>query len=138
MDADFSHDPSVLPVLRAALEEADVVLGSRYVAGGGTLRWPLWRRLLSRGGSAYASLVLGLPMRDLTGGFKGFRRQVLEALLPDLETMQAQGYAFQIEMTYRCARQGFGIAEVPIRFDERRAGEAEMNGGIGCEAAAGR
>lgn len=134
MDADFSHDPTVLPVLRAALEEADVVLGSRYVAGGGTLRWPLWRRLLSRGGSAYASLVLGLPMRDLTGGFKGFRRQVLEALLPDLETIQAQGYAFQIEMTYRCARQGFRIVEVPIHFEERQVGKSKMSRGIVTEA----
>src|SRR5258706_15729789 len=134
MDADFSHDPSRLPALRAALERADVALGSRYVPGGGTLRWPLRRRLLSRGGSAYARLVLGLPMRDLTGGFKGFRRQVLEALLPDLETIQAQGYAFQIEMTYRCARQGFRIVEVPIRFEERQVGKSKMSRGIVTEA----
>lgn len=134
MDADFSHDPSALPVLRKALEEADVVLGSRYVAGGGTLRWPLWRRLLSRGGSAYASVVLGLPLRDLTGGFKGFRREVLETLLPDMETIQAQGYAFQIEMTYRCARQGFRIVEVPIRFEERLVGKSKLSRGIVTEA----
>jgi len=138
MDADFSHDPSALPILQAALEKADVVLGSRYVAGGGTLRWPLWRRLLSQGGSAYARLMLGLPMRDLTGGFKGFRREVLEALMPDLETIQAQGYAFQIEMTYRCARQGFRIVEVPICFEDRLVGKSKMTRGHRGRGAAGR
>ena len=134
MDADFSHDPSRLPALREALEEADVVLGSRYVPGGGTQRWPLRRRLLSRGGSAYARLVLGLPIRDLTGGFKGFRRQVLEALLPELETIRSHGYAFQIEMTYRCARLGFHIVEVPILFEDRVVGTSKMNRRIVAEA----
>src|SRR5438874_4633372 len=134
MDADFSHDPSRLPALREALEEADVVLGSRYVPGGGTQRWPLRRRLLSRGGSAYARLMLGLPIRDLTGGFKGFRRQVLEALLPELETIRSHGYAFQIEMTYRCARHGFRIVEVPILFEDRLLGKSKMSRRIVGEA----
>ncbi len=134
MDADFSHDPSRLPALREALEEADVVLGSRYVPGGGTQRWPLRRRLLSRGGSAYARLMLGLPIRDLTGGFKGFRRQVLEALLPELETIRSHGYAFQIEMTYRCARHGFRIVEVPILFEDRLVGTSKMSRRIVAEA----
>ncbi len=134
MDADFSHDPGRLPALREALAEADVVLGSRYVPGGGTMRWPLWRRLLSRGGSVYARLILGLPIRDLTGGFKGFRRQVLEALLPELETIRSQGYAFQIEMTYRCARLGFRIVEVPILFEDRLVGKSKMSRRIIAEA----
>ncbi len=134
MDADFSHDPSYLPTLREALAEADVVLGSRYMPGGGTLRWPLWRRLLSRGGSAYARLILGLPIRDLTGGFKGFRRQVLEALLPELETIRSTGYSFQIEMTYRCARHGFRIMEIPILFEDRLVGKSKMSRRIVAEA----
>src|SRR5258708_18594426 len=100
MDADFSHDPRQLPALRGALDEADVVLGSRYVPGGGSLRWPLWRRLLSRGGSIYARLMLGLPIHDLTGGFKGFPRHVLEALIPALDTIPSHGYAFQLAVTY--------------------------------------
>ena len=134
MDADFSHDPSQLPVLRKALDEADVVLGSRYVPGGGSLRWPLRRRLLSRGGSIYARLMLGLPIHDLTGGFKGFRRQVLEALMPELNTIRSNGYAFQIEMTYRCARHGFQIKEVPILFEDRVVGQSKMNWRIVVEA----
>ncbi len=134
MDADFSHDPSRLPALRAALDHADVVLGSRYVPGGGTLHWPLWRRLLSWGGSAYARLILGLPIRDLTGGFKGFRRQVLEALLPELEMIRSHGYAFQIEMTYRCALHGFRIVEVPILFEDRLVGKSKMSRRIVTEA----
>jgi dolichol-phosphate mannosyltransferase len=134
MDADFSHDPSRLLALQAALDHADVVLGSRYVPGGETLRWPLWRRLLSRGGSTYAGLILRLPMRDLTGGFKGFRRQVLEALLPELNTSYSNGYAFQIEMTYRCARHGFRIVEVPILFENRLVGKSKMSWHIIAEA----
>ncbi len=134
MDADFSHDPSYLPSLRSALEEADVVLGSRYVPGGGTLRWPLRRRLLSRGGSAYARLMLGMHIRDLTGGFKGFRRQVLEALMPELDAMRSNGYAFQIEVTYLCLRHGFHIKEVPILFEDRLAGKSKMNQRIMMEA----
>ena len=134
MDADFSHDPSQLPVLQKALDEADVVLGSRYVPGGGSLRWPLRRRILSRGGSIYARLMLGLPIHDLTGGFKGFRRQVLAELMPELDTMRSTGYAFQIEMTYRCARQGFQIKEVPILFEDRVVGQSKMNRRIIVEA----
>ena len=134
MDADFSHDPSQLPALRGALDEADVVLGSRYVPGGGSLRWPLRRRLLSRGGSIYARLMLGLPIHDLTGGFKGFRRQVLEALMPELNAIRSNGYAFQIEMTYRCARHGFQIKEVPILFEDRVVGQSKMNRRIVTEA----
>ena len=134
MDADFSHDPGCLPALREALAEADVVLGSRYVPGGGTQRWPLWRRLLSRGGSAYGRLILGLPIRDLTGGFKGFRRQVLETLGPELQAIRSNGYVFQIEVTYRCARHGFRIVEVPILFEERVVGKSKMSRRIVAEA----
>jgi dolichol-phosphate mannosyltransferase len=134
MDADFSHDPSRLPALRGALDEADVVLGSRYVPGGGSLRWPLWRRLLSRGGSIYARLMLGLPIHDLTGGFKGFRRQVLETLMTELNTIRSNGYAFQIEVTYLCARHGFQIKEVPIVFEDRVVGQSKMNRRIVTEA----
>ena len=134
MDADFSHDPSRLPALRAALDHDDVVLGSRYVPGGGSVHWPLLRRILSRGGSTYARLILGLRIRDLTGGFKGFRRQVLESLLPELETIRSRGYAFQIEMTYRCARHGYSIVEVPIVFEDRLVGTSKMNRRIVAEA----
>src|SRR5258706_13589579 len=134
MDADFSHDPSRLPALRAALERADVALGSRYVPGGGTLRWPLRRRMLSKGGSAYARLVLGLPIRDLTGGFKGFRRQVLETLLPEMDAMRSNGYAFQIETTYLCSRHDFRIVEVPILFENRLVGTSKMTRRIILEA----
>ncbi len=132
MDADFSHDPGRLAGLRDALDHADVVLGSRYVAGGGTRHWPLWRRALSRGGSAYAALVLGLPLRDLTSGFKGFRRQVLAAL--DFDAIHSSGYAFQIEVTYRCHQHGFRIVEVPITFADRQVGQSKMSGHIVTEA----
>jgi dolichol-phosphate mannosyltransferase len=134
MDADFSHDPSRLLALRAGLEDADVVLGSRYVPGGGTLHWPLRRRILSRAGSAYARLILGLPIHDLTGGFKGFRRTVLETLLLELDTIRSNGYAFQIEVTYLCYRHGFRIKEVPILFEDRLVGQSKMNGHIIVEA----
>lgn len=134
MDADFSHDPGYLPALRAALSEADIALGSRYVKGGGTRNWPLSRRLLSRGGSAYARLVLGLPIHDLTGGFKGFRRQVLETMLPELDTMRSNGYVYQIETTYLCSRHGFRIVEVPIIFEDRVLGQSKMNRRIVAEA----
>ncbi len=117
MDADFSHDPGFLPGLRKALEQADVVLGSRYVVGGGTRNWPLLRRLISQGGSRYAGLVMGLPFRDLTGGFKGFSRRTLAAL--DLESIRSNGYSFQIEVTYRLRQQGFWIVERPIVFTYR-------------------
>ena len=132
MDADFSHDPKRLPALLAASEGADVVLGSRYVAGGGTENWGLGRRLLSRGGSFYARTILGLPVRDLTGGFKCFQRGVLEAL--ELESVASTGYAFQIELTYRAVRRGFKVVEVPITFVDRRVGKSKMSRGIVLEA----
>lgn len=132
MDADFSHDPARLPALLEASREADLVLGSRYVPGGGTVNWGLFRRLLSRGGSFYARTILGLEVRDLTGGFKCFRREVLEAI--DLGTVSATGYAFQIELTYRSIRRGFRVLEVPITFEDRRAGQSKMNKGIVAEA----
>jgi len=132
MDADFSHDPETLPRLIEAARHADLVLGSRYVPGGGTVNWSPLRRFISRGGSTYARLILGLPYRDLTGGFKCFRRRVLESL--DLDTIQSSGYAFQIELTYRAHRAGFRIVEVPIRFEERRAGQSKMSMQIVAEA----
>ncbi len=132
MDADFSHDPSRIPVLLAKAEEADLVIGSRYVAGGGTVGWSLRRRVLSRGGSLYARAALGVSVRDLTGGLKCFRREVLEAI--DLPTVRCSGYAFQVELTYRAIRRGFRVAEVPIVFVERRVGKSKMSLGIVLEA----
>jgi dolichol-phosphate mannosyltransferase len=133
MDSDFSHDPADLPRLLAATEGADLAIGSRYVPGGGVENWSKLRQAISRGGSAYARLVLGLPIRDLTGGFKCFRREVLEAI--DLEEISSRGYAFQVEMTYRAVQLGFSVAEVPIRFHERRAGASKMSRSIVAEAA---
>jgi dolichol-phosphate mannosyltransferase len=133
MDADFSHDPADLPRLLAATEEADVAIGSRYVEGGGVENWSLPRRWISRGGSSYARVVLGLPIRDLTGGFKCFRREVLEAM--DLGAVSSRGYAFQVEMTYRALQHGFVVAEIPISFHERRAGASKMGRSIVLEAA---
>jgi dolichol-phosphate mannosyltransferase len=133
MDSDFSHDPAYLPRLLEAAERADLVIGSRYVMGGGVSDWGLLRRTISRGGSAYARFVLGLGVRDLTGGFKCFRREVLEAI--DLDSIQAHGYAFQVEMTYRVIQQGFRVLEVPIVFRERRAGSSKMDRSIIVEAA---
>jgi len=132
MDADFSHDPGHLPALLAAARDADLVLGSRYVPGGGTADWGLGRRLISRGGSLYARTILGVPVRDLTGGFKCFRREVLEAL--DLPTVECTGYAFQIELTYRAVRRGFRVVEVPIVFADRRVGQSKMSRRIVVEA----
>ena len=133
MDADFSHDPADLPRLLAAAADADLVLGSRYVAGGGVAEWGPGRRLISRGGSAYARTLLGLGVADLTGGFKVFRRRALEAI--DLDTIPSLGYAFQIETTFRAARAGFRVLEVPIVFHDRRVGESKMTGSIVLEAA---
>jgi dolichol-phosphate mannosyltransferase len=133
MDADFSHAPGDLPRLLAAAERADLVLGSRYVVGGGVAEWGPARRLISRGGSAYARAMLGLGVRDLTGGFKVFRRPVLEAI--ELDTIRSLGYAFQVETTYRAARAGFRVVEVPIVFYDRRVGESKMSGSIVVEAA---
>ncbi|HTN23375.1 MAG TPA: polyprenol monophosphomannose synthase [Solirubrobacteraceae bacterium] len=133
MDSDFSHDPADLARLLAAAADADLVLGSRYVAGGGVSDWGRIRRLVSRGGSWYAQRVLGLPIRDLTGGFKCFRREVLEAI--DLPTVRSRGYAFQVELTYRAARAGFRIVELPIVFRDRRLGHSKMSLRIAGEAA---
>ena len=132
MDADFSHDPADLPRLLAASAEADLVIGSRYVRGGGIGDWGPVRRGISRAGSVYARLVLGLGIRDLTGGFKCFRREVLEAI--DLGAVDAKGYAFQVEMTYRAAQLGFRVREIPITFRDREQGSSKMNGAIVAEA----
>jgi dolichol-phosphate mannosyltransferase len=132
MDADFSHDPAYLPRLLDAAARADLVIGSRYISGGGVSDWGPVRRLISRGGSAYSRLVLGVPVHDLTGGFKCFRREVLEAI--DLDAIEVRGYAFQVEMTYRAVQLGFKVVEVPIVFRDRRAGESKMDGTIVAEA----
>ncbi|TML78802.1 MAG: polyprenol monophosphomannose synthase [Actinobacteria bacterium] len=132
MDADFSHDPGDIPRLVEASADADLVLGSRYMPGGGVAGWNRRRRLLSRGGCWYARTVLGVPVRDLTGGFKCFRRQVLETL--DLSGIHADGYGFQIEMTYRAIRAGFRVREIPITFHDRRAGASKMDTRIAAEA----
>jgi dolichol-phosphate mannosyltransferase len=133
MDADFSHDPADLPRLLAAATDADVVLGSRYVAGGSVSDWGRVRRLVSRGGSWYARCVLGLPVRDLTGGFKCIRREVLEAI--DLPSVRSRGYAFQVELTHRAVRAGFRVVELPIVFRDRQLGRSKMSIRIAGEAA---
>jgi dolichol-phosphate mannosyltransferase len=132
MDADFSHDPAHLPAMIRAAEDADLVLGSRYVDGGAVRNWGKLRRLVSRGGCWYARVVLGVDVRDLTGGFKCFRREVLEAL--DLDTIHSQGYAFQVELTYRAIEMGFRVKEVPIVFTDRRVGQSKMSRRIVLEA----
>src|SRR4051812_37957575 len=133
MDADFSHDPRDIPRLVAATREgADLALGSRYVPGGGVENWGLVRRFVSRGGCLYAQAVLRVPVRDLTGGFKCFRREVLEGI--GIERMHADGYGFQIELTYRALKEGFHVREVPIVFRERRAGSSKMSAWIAIEA----
>jgi dolichol-phosphate mannosyltransferase len=132
MDADFSHDPRDLPRLIAASEEADLVLGSRYIPGGGVTDWGLMRRMLSRGGSWYARRVLRVPVRDLTGGFKCFRRETLEGI--DYRNTHADGYGFQIELTYRAIRAGFRVKEVPIVFRDRKEGTSKMSPRIAIEA----
>jgi dolichol-phosphate mannosyltransferase len=132
MDCDFSHDPADVPRLVAAADGADVVLGSRYVPGGGTKNWGALRRVVSRGGSLYAQVLLGLRVRDLTGGFKCYRRAVLETI--DLDAIKSKGYAFQIETTYRAIRAGFRVAEVPIVFVDRQVGGSKMSNSIVLEA----
>jgi dolichol-phosphate mannosyltransferase len=133
MDSDFSHDPKDLArLLDATREGADLALGSRYVPGGGVTDWGLLRQFVSRGGSWYARVVLGLQVRDLTGGFKCFRREVLEAI--DLPTVRSQGYAFQVELTYRAALNGFRVVEVPITFRDRQLGHSKMSWRIAVEA----
>jgi dolichol-phosphate mannosyltransferase len=133
MDCDFSHDPADVPRLIATCEDgADVALGSRWVEDGGTENWGLGRRLISRAGSLYARVVLGVSVRDLTGGFKCFKRVVLETI--DRDAIAARGYGFQIEGTYRALRAGFRVVEVPITFVDRRVGESKMSGAIVLEA----
>jgi dolichol-phosphate mannosyltransferase len=132
MDCDFSHDPADVPRLVAAAADADVVLGSRYVSGGGVRNWGLLRRFISAGGSWYARVLLGTQVRDLTGGFKCYRRQVLETI--DLDGVHSKGYAFQIETTYRALRAGFRVVEVPITFADRKDGVSKMSRTIVAEA----
>jgi dolichol-phosphate mannosyltransferase len=133
MDADFSHDPAYLPKLLSGAQDADMVLGSRYVAGGGVADWGPIRRLVSRGGCLYARLLLGSPVRDLTGGLKCHRREVLEAI--DYATIGSRGYAFQIEVTQRALLRGFRVHEIPIVFTDRREGSSKMSAAIALEAA---
>ncbi|MBV9803954.1 MAG: polyprenol monophosphomannose synthase [Solirubrobacterales bacterium] len=132
MDADFSHDPRYLESLITAAQEADLVLGSRYVEGGGVEDWGLLRRIISRGGGLYARLILGVPIHDLTGGFKCIHRRVLETI--GLETIRAEGYVFQIEVTYRAVLAGFRVTEVPIVFRDRSEGTSKMSTRIAAEA----
>lgn len=132
MDADFSHDPRYLESLLGAAQDADLVLGSRYVPGGGIEDWGVIRRLISHGGCIYARAILGVQIRDLTGGFKCIRREVLEAI--ELESVRADGYVFQIEVTYRALLAGFRVQEVPIVFRDRSVGTSKMSAGIALEA----
>jgi dolichol-phosphate mannosyltransferase len=132
IDCDRSHDPADVPRLRTAAEDADLVLGSRYVEGGAIRNWGVVRRLVSAGGSLYARLVLGIRVRDLTGGFKCYRRRVLEEI--DLDAVRSRGYAFQIETTYRALRAGFRVVEVPITFVDRELGGSKMSRSIVLEA----
>jgi dolichol-phosphate mannosyltransferase len=133
MDSDFSHNPADLARLLAAVRSgADLALGSRYVPGGGVLDWGLLRRFISEGGSTYARWVLGLRVRDLTGGFKCFKREVLEAI--HFDSVRSQGYAFQVELTYRASRAGFHVVEVPIVFKDRELGQSKMSWRIAAEA----
>jgi dolichol-phosphate mannosyltransferase len=133
MDSDFSHDPAELGKLLEATRDADLVIGSRYVPGGRVTDWGHGRLAVSRGGSRYARAVLGLDIQDMTSGFKCWRRDALEAL--ELDTVRSQGYAFQVEMTYRACRAGFRVVEVPITFRDRRVGDSKMTGSIMLEAA---
>ena len=133
MDCDFSHNPDDVPRLIEACEGgADLALGSRYVPGGGTANWGLIRRIISWGGSFYARVILGVRIRDLTGGFKCYRRRVLETI--DLDAVHSKGYAFQIETTYRTLKKGFTVVEIPIRFSDRTEGHSKMSRAIVLEA----
>lgn len=125
MDADFSHDPRYLPDFLSAIENADLVIGSRYVHGGGTPNWSLLRRIISGGGNIFARFMLGLPVHDCTAGYRCYRRQVLENI--DLDTIQSQGYAFQVELAYRVVKRGYKIIETPIIFMDRRVGKSKMS-----------
>jgi len=132
MDADFSHDPKYLPRMLELLEINDVVIGSRYVPGGGTVNWGLGRKVLSRGGSLYSRLILGASIRDFTGGFNGWRRKVIESV--DLPSLRSDGYSFQIELKYRAFLRGFKITEFPIVFEDRKVGKSKMHRRIVIEA----
>ena len=132
MDADGSHPPEELPALLAALEDADLVLGSRYVPGGTVRNWPAHRQFLSRGANLYSRLALGVPIKDITAGYRVFRRQVLEEL--DLDEVSSRGYCFQIDMAYRAVLAGFRVHEVPITFTERERGASKMSGSVVIEA----
>lgn len=132
MDADFSHNPKYLSRLLTAAQRCDLALGSRYVPGGGVTNWSIFRRLISYGGSLYSRMILGLPFRDLTGGYKCFRRELLENI--DLDDIRSNGYSFQIELTYRAFLKSFTIREVPIIFEERAAGSSKMSRKIFMEA----
>src|SRR2546425_12183801 len=125
MDADFSHDPHYLPDFLKAIENADLVIGSRYIAGGGTPNWSILRRLISGGGNIFARIMLGIPVHDCTAGYRCYRRRVLESI--DLDTIQSEGYAFQIELVYRVMQHGFKIVETPIVFMDRRVGKSKMS-----------
>ena len=132
MDADFSHDPNHLPQFLKAAEEADLILGSRYISGVNVINWPMTRLLLSYFANVYARMVTGMPVRDSTGGFKCFHRQVLEAI--DLDNVGSNGYAFQIEMSFRVWKKGFSIREIPIIFTDREHGQSKMSKRIVREA----
>jgi hypothetical protein len=132
MDADLSHEPGHLPAMLSALQQADLVIGSRYVPGGGTENWPWHRRLLSRGGNRYVQVVTGIPVRDATSGYRAFRRPVLEEI--GLRDLRSDGYSFQLETVLASWRQGFEVDEVPITFVERRAGASKISRGIVIEA----
>jgi dolichol-phosphate mannosyltransferase len=132
MDSDLSHDPGALPTLLAAVAHSDLVIGSRYIPGGSIPQWGLHRRLLSRGGNVYSALMLGVPVKDMTSGFRAYRADLLRTM--DLDTVRADGYGFQIEMTYRAAQRGARISEVPIRFIDRELGQSKMSSRIVVEA----
>ncbi len=132
MDADFSHDPQYLPNFLAAIEHADLVIGSRYIPGGATPNWSIIRRLISGGGNIFARLVLGMSIHDCTAGYRCYRREVLERI--DLESVESQGYGFQVELAYRVMKQGFRIVETPIVFMDRRVGKSKMSRKIVLEA----
>ncbi|MBC7692774.1 MAG: polyprenol monophosphomannose synthase [Methylotenera sp.] len=132
MDADFSHNPKYLPQMLSLLNTSDVVIGSRYVTGGGTVNWGIGRKILSRGGSLYSRMILGATIRDFTGGFNGWKRNVLQAV--DFESLRSDGYSFQIELKYRAFLKGFTITEFPIIFEDRKVGKSKMNKKIVVEA----
>ena len=132
MDADFSHNPKYLPEFLEAIKTNDLVIGSRYVHGGGVVNWGIGRQIISKGGSLYSRMILGLKVRDLTGGFKCWRRKVLETI--DVNGFKSNGYSFQVETTYKTFLHGFKIKEVPIVFEDRRVGQSKMSGNIFVEA----